>query len=213
MDEDPKNAPSQPDVREAEGDQAQDDSAAPAPETRQRRLTSGERIIVGILVALIAVAGILFAFMLSRFLRPDDTQRDPCLAVPRTHAHLDRQEMGSAEAKVRLVCLLPLKTGCQAPTIEYLHDAVQMHPEEMHVRFVDYLAPHGKEEAKQYQLTCASVVINKASRFKDASGRDIQLGGPYGEGYSVADVHYVLQKAFDEAYGKGVVVLDAPTAE
>jgi len=213
MDEDPKNAPSQPDVREAEGDQAQDDSAAPAAETRRRRFTSGERITIGILVALIAVAGLTFAFMLSRFLWPADRRRDPCCTVPPAHAHLDRQEMGSAEAKVRLVCLLPLKTGCQAPTIEYLEDVVQKHPEKMRIRFVDYLASHGKEEAKQYGLKCASVVINKASWFKDASGRDIRLGGPYGEGYSVADVHYVLQKAFDEAYGKGVVVLDAPTAE
>ncbi len=210
MNEEQKDVPFESDIREAEGDRAQDDSAV--SEVRQRRFSRGERVVIGVLALLIGVAAFAFVFTLCRVFRSDDDaqrRKKKGPAKPAKYAYLDGQEMGAAEAKVGVLCLLPLKIGCQEPTIEYIHDTVKKHADRMHVRFVDFRSSHGMKEAKDLGFKCASLVINETNRFKDASGRDIELCR---RDYSLADVHYVLQKVFDEAYGKGVVTIAAPPA-
>lgn len=203
-------------MTETEDKGRQPDSEPARQAAKMPRFTWGERIFIGVLGGIILLAVLVIALMLRATMQPTQPTcgSGAFVAKPQTSrlAHLDNQEFGAAEAKVVVLVLLPLRVDCHAPTVEYLARVAQAHPEHMRIRFVDFLSPHGREEARRLNCACASVVINGSNRFRKPSGEEVVFAGAFGEEYSLEDVRLALQTRLAEAYGSAAPQLP-PTGQ
>ena len=118
---------------------------------------------------------------------------------------------GEPDAPVQVLALLPLRTGCQAPRLEYLLQAACSCPNAVRVRFLDFLEPHGRQEAARHHINCAAVLVNGRTDFTlgEPGGREVRLMGPVPDGYTLQDLRSVLQQQLTSAIGDAAPQLPA----
>ena len=164
-----------------------------------RRTTRGEKVLIVALGAVVVVCIVFIAGRLSRS-RAAGPVTAPGSAAPapaaRRYERLDGVELGSKDAKVDVLAVLPLDTDCHGTNIEYLRRLAEAHPEHIHVRFVNF-----HSDAGQRLSSCAAIFIDGKEVQKDAAGCPVELTGPAGENYSLEDLRAVLQARLDQAYG------------
>ena len=137
----------------------------------------------------------------------------PLYSEGETFERLDGQAVGSQDAKVQVLALLPLRMSCQADRVTYLEQVARAVPISVRVRFMDIRTKEGWAEAQRHGLDCAGVIVNGRNTFElDMPGgkQTVTLTGTPGQGYTLAQLRAVLQKQLVEAYGKKAPKLPQP---
>lgn len=114
------------------------------------------------------------------------------------------EPVGSPNAKVKVLCVLPDGSGCHTAVVKLFTAAAQKHPREIRIDF------SSMEEVGEEELTsrvgeyCAAVAINDKTSFevqKDGKKRRINLIGTVPSHYSLSDVMDALTHEYVAVYG------------
>jgi hypothetical protein len=121
------------------------------------------------------------------------------------HGKLGAEPVGSPEAKVQVITILPEGSNCHAGVSKFLAETAAKHPERIRVEFVTMAEYGEKRLAEQIGTVCAAILINGASTFKVkcSSGKThmVNLVGSEPMHYTSADVGEALTAVFVEQYG------------
>ncbi len=112
---------------------------------------------------------------------------------------------GSAEAKVKIVAVLP-PSECQAPTLRVLDEIAKAEPKRVRVEIYGMGSPQGQKILQQYGETCASVFINGKTKFtltSDGQTRQVICQKSPGMSYQSTDLIEIVHMELKRLYGKG----------
>jgi hypothetical protein len=117
---------------------------------------------------------------------------------------LDAKPVGSPDAKVQVIAILPAGSDCHNGVAKFLGDAATKNPEKIRVEYTT-MAEYGEKKLEnQVGSVCAAVLINGKSAFEvtcEGKPRKITLVGTEPTHYSMADVGEALTSVFVAQYG------------
>ena len=100
--------------------------------------------------------------------------------------------MGSEDAKVKIVGLVPIVNPCHAATVAALRELHAEHPDGIHLTLVDSMGPDSAEWKRKLGVTCATVQINGRHTF-NVEGRTVTFQQREGGTYRPADLKTVVE--------------------
>lgn len=112
--------------------------------------------------------------------------------------------VGSPDAKVQVVAVLPAGSDCHSGVAKFLSDVATAHPDEF------YIVYKGLEEFSQTELSnkvgqvCAAILINDTATFtldKDGRPTSVTLVGNEPTNYKMSDVGDALTQVYTKEYG------------
>jgi len=169
---------------------------------RARRL----RLVIHI-AAMTVVLLASTAFSLAIHVRGGDIRRvlDP-KGSPEEPPPVDIPPIGSKDAKVQIVAVLPGGSDCHSGVAKLLSDIATARPEEIHVVFVSVDNFAKEQPALQTKIgqPCAAIVINEEVDFKFLVEGEIQtvhLVGNEPANYKMADVGDAITQVHKKHYG------------
>lgn len=120
--------------------------------------------------------------------------------------------LGSPEAKVKVVAVVPLSVECHSATVQVLREIAKAEPKRVRVEVYDMGSPQGQEFLARHNAHCASVFVNGQCDFTikvDGKEKEIHCQrqpntpmSPYNSTDLIEVVHQELQRlngqGFDE---------------
>ena len=120
------------------------------------------------------------------------------------HKPLDAKPVGSAQAKVQVLAILPEGSDCHSGIAKFLADTATKHPEQIRVEY-STIAEYGEKKLEsQVGSVCAAILINGVASFEvtcAGKARKVSLVGTEPTHYSTADVGEALTSVFVQQYG------------
>lgn len=120
------------------------------------------------------------------------------------HKPLDAKPVGSADAKVQVIAIMPEGSDCHSGVMKFLADTATKRPEKIRVEFTT-MREYGEKSLKtQIGQVCAAILINGSTSFTvthDGTSRQVTLVGTEPTHYTVADVGEALTSVFVQQYG------------
>lgn len=130
------------------------------------------------------------------------------------HKPLNAKPIGSPQAKVQVVAILPEGSDCHSGVAKILSDAATKRPDKIRVEFTTMREYGEKKLEHQVGSVCAALLINEKSSFQvtcEGKSRTISLVGTEPTHYSKADVGEALTAVYVEQYGDpGEPIVEAP---
>jgi hypothetical protein len=112
--------------------------------------------------------------------------------------------VGSENAKVQVLAILPADSDCHSGVAKLLSDSATLRPDEIRVVFKAMGEFSNDELDKLVGRVCAAVVINGKTDFelpKDGKPRRVSLVGTEPTNYRLGDVGEALTQVYAEQYG------------
>lgn len=166
-------------------------------------MSSGEKKIAAILVVvLIAAIGAYFA--LGSRMETGQVTASPNMAGAggpgdgRGGGYAETSSLGSEDAKVKIIALVPIANPCHAATVSALKEVYEAHPNDIHLTLIDFQGPHAAEWRQKLRVTCATVDINGQYTF-DLDGRNVTFQKQEGGTYQPADLRTVVEAELEKA--------------
>jgi hypothetical protein len=113
--------------------------------------------------------------------------------------------IGTPDAKVQIVAILPAGSDCHSGVAKFLSDVVTAHKDQMYVEFKAMEEYSQTELAKKIGQICAAVVINEKTGFTvDKGGKPTQVSliGNEPTNYKMSDVGQAIRQEYVKAYGE-----------
>ncbi len=109
------------------------------------------------------------------------------------------KQIGSVDAGVQIVCVLPLAVGCQDYLGEYVVSLARANPDFIGVRVLDMGGDAGRTAMAACGAKCMSVIVNGRTAF-DLGGKDgkVLLEGP---GFGLEDLRRVVMAELGKTAG------------
>jgi hypothetical protein len=169
---------------------------------------------VGAVVGLVAFGVFMYWLGGGRRLQADSGGASP---TDDGHGHQGKQDVqpvGSPEAKVKVLAILPVGSDCHSNIVKFLTETATKRQDQIRVEFTTMDAFGTKKLEQQVGASCAVVMINGTAAFEVVSKgekRQISLVGTEPTHYSVADVGEALTSVFIKEYGDpGEPIYTAP---
>ncbi|MBN2452565.1 MAG: hypothetical protein JXR77_19430 [Lentisphaeria bacterium] len=129
---------------------------------------------------------------------------------------LNLEPVGSPQAKVRVLAVVPTGSGCHAGIIQFLTEMVSRHPDRLRAEFVS-MSGYGNEKLRaKIGMECAAVLVNEEATFEldvDGEKRKVSLIGTEPTHYTLGDVGEVITAVYRGVYGEPESPLYQVTAE
>ena len=120
------------------------------------------------------------------------------------HQALDAKPVGSPQAKVQVLAIVPQGSDCHSGIIKFLSDTAGNHPEKIRAEFTT-MEQYGQDKlSAKVGSVCAAVLINGNSSFEvqcEGTKRTVSLVGTEPTHYTIADVGEALTAVFTTEYG------------
>jgi hypothetical protein len=130
---------------------------------------------------------------------------------------LDAQPVGSPDAKVKVVAVLPVGSDCHNGIVKFLSQTAMKRQDQIRVEFTSMDAYGSKNLEQKVGAMCAAVMINGSATFEVTCGgekREISLVGTEPTHYSLADVGEALTSVFVTEYGDpGEPIYETPAGD
>jgi len=127
---------------------------------------------------------------------------------------LDIQPVGSPQAKVQVLAIVPAGSDCHSGIIKFLSDTAAKQTEKIRVEFTTMEAYGQDKLSKEVGSVCAAVLINGKSQFTvtcDGKERTVSLVGTEPTHYSLSDVGEALTSVYVTEYGDpGQPIFEVP---
>jgi hypothetical protein len=136
---------------------------------------------------------------------------------PHPPASLNIDPVGSEDAKVQVVAVLPAGSDCHSGVAKFLSDTATAHPDEIHVSFVSMEEFSNDKLKNKIGQVCAAILINDKATFeimKHGKLASVSLIGSEPTNYKMSDVGEALTQVYTKEYGapaEPIYKLETPT--
>lgn len=120
------------------------------------------------------------------------------------HKPLDAKPVGSPEAKVQVIAIMPEGSDCHSGVAKFLADTATKHLDKIRVEYTTMREYGEKKLENQVGSVCAAILINGKSSFGvtcEGKTRTVSLVGTEPTHYSMNDVGEALSHVFTQEYG------------
>ncbi len=112
--------------------------------------------------------------------------------------------VGSPDAKVQVVAVLPSGSDCHSGVAKFLSDVATTHPDEFYIVYKSLEEFSQTELSNKVGQVCAAILINDAATFtldKDGTPTSVTLVGNEPTNYKMSDVGDALTQVYTKEYG------------
>lgn len=127
---------------------------------------------------------------------------------------LDVKPVGSPQAKVQVLAIVPAGSDCHSGIIKFLAETAEKQTDKIRVEFTTMEAYGQDKLSQKVGSVCAAVLINGQSQFTvtcEGKERSVSLVGTEPTHYSLVDVGEALTSVYVKEYGDpGKPIFEAP---
>jgi len=117
---------------------------------------------------------------------------------------LNIDPVGSPDAKVQVVAVLPTGSDCHSGVAKFLSDVATLHPDQIRVEYKSLDEFSETELSSKVGQVCAAILINDTANFtldKNGKSTAVSLVGNEPTNYKMSDVGDALTQVYTTQYG------------
>jgi len=139
---------------------------------------------------------------------PESPPEEQAHGVPSLPFALEngKAELGSPDAKVKVVAFIPGASGCGNETALFLKQVAEANKDKLQVEIVDFESQAGSEYQSDLGASCAGLMINGKQMIEitddEGKKRTLDFTSNLGESYSENELLLGLDAEFEKAYGE-----------